>query len=85
MLRLRDSVVPLSVSFDANAGAWVGAVICQRQPDGYLKPVAYAPGSLSPTEWRNVLVGKEALAITCSAERITVFPRIVTGTIFSSP
>ena len=49
----------------------LGAVLCQRQPDGYLKPVAYASRSLSPTECRYAQVEKEALAITWSAERFS--------------
>ena len=49
----------------------LGAVLCQRQPDGYLKPVAYASRSLSPTECRYAQEEKEALAITWFAERFS--------------
>ena len=46
----------------------LGAVICQRQENGEMKPIAYASRSMTETECRYAQIEKEALAITWAME-----------------
>jgi hypothetical protein len=67
-LALYDTERETIVSADASSYG-LGAVIRQKQPDGYFKPVAYASRSLTPVERRYAQIEKDALAITWAIEK----------------
>ena len=51
----------------------LGAVLLQRQPPGDLKPVAYVPRSMTPTEQRYAQKEKEALPFPWACERLSTY------------
>ena len=51
----------------------LGAVLLQKQPDGELRPVAYASRAMSGVEQRYAQIEKEALATTWACERYSDF------------
>ena len=58
------------VSADASSFG-LGAVLCQKQPSGEWRPVAYHSRAMSPTEQRYSQLEKEALATTWACERLS--------------
>ena len=57
----------------------LGAVLRQKQPDGSLRPIAYALRALTETEQRYAQIEKEALAVTWACEK---FQEYLLGTSF---
>ncbi|KAI4890341.1 hypothetical protein NFI96_013731, partial [Prochilodus magdalenae] len=66
-LALYNSKAEAVVSADASSFR-LGAVLPQKQGEGYLKPVAYSSRALTETEKRYAQIEKEALAITWACE-----------------
>ena len=59
---------------EADASSFgIGAVIRQQQPNGELRPIAYASRAMTPTETRYTQIEKEALAITWACERFSEY------------
>ena len=62
--------VQKETTLTADASSYgLGAVLSQKQPNGSVKPIAYASRSLSETQRRYTQIEKEALALTWGAEK----------------
>ena len=60
------------VSADASAYG-VGAVLCQKQPNGSLRPITYVSRAMTECEQRYAQIEKEALALTWACERLNQY------------
>ncbi len=70
VLALFDPSRETTLSADASSYG-LGAVLLQKQPEGEMRPVAYASRAMTPTELRYAQIEKEALAITWACDRFT--------------
>lgn len=80
MLALYNASHPTILSADASSYG-LGAVLRQKQPDGSLRPIAYASRALTETEQRYAQIEKEALAVVTWA--IEKFQDYLLGMSFS--
>ena len=78
MLALYDARHKTVLSADASLYG-LGAVLRQKQPDGNLRPIAYASRALTVTEQRYARIKKEPLAVTWACEK---FQEYLLGTSF---
>ena len=72
VLALYNAKRETTLSADASSYG-LGAVLLQKQPDGELRPVAYASRAMSGVEQRYAQIEKEALATTWACERFSDF------------
>ena len=72
VLALYNANRETTLSADASSYG-LGAVLLQKQPDGELRPVAYASRAMSGVEQRYAQIEKEALATTWAFERYSDF------------
>ena len=72
VLALYNANRETTLSADASSYG-LGAVLLQKQPDGELRPVAYASRAMSGVEQRYAQIEKEALATTWVCERYSDF------------
>ena len=72
VLALYNANRETALSADASSYG-LGAVLLQKQPDGELRPVAYASRAMSDVEQRYAQIEKEALATTWACERYNNF------------
>ena len=72
VLALYNANRETTLSADASSYG-LGAVLLQKQPDGELRPVAYASRAMSGVEQRYAQIEKEALATTWACERFSDF------------
>ena len=72
VLALYNANRETTLSADASSYG-LGAVLLQKQPDGELRPVAYASRAMSGVEQRYAQTEKEALATTRACERYSNF------------
>ena len=68
VLALYNANRETTLSADASSYG-LGAVLLQKQPDGEIRPVAYASRAMSVVEQRYAQIEKEALATTWACER----------------
>ena len=69
VLAIYDPQLETTVSADASSYG-IGAVLTQKQSEGYWKPVAFISRALTSTEQRYAQIEKEALATTWACERL---------------
>ena len=72
-LALYDTERETKLSSDASSFGLGAVLLCQCQPSGDFKPVAFAYRSLSTVERRYAQIEKEALAIAWAAEKFSQF------------